>query len=164
MIFRKAAETEGKTVLSLYRSVIGMPFCAWDESYPGETEILQDLSSGTLYVLEENAELIGAISIVPENELDDAGCWAVRENAWEFARVVIRPDCQKRGLSARLVEGILRELTARHAAAVHLAVAKQNIPAQRLYQRMGFSFCGEADMFGHSYFLCERNLESGESA
>ena len=39
--------------------------------------------------------------------------------------------------------------------------AKENIPAQKLYRKMGFVFCGEADMYGHSYFLCERILTNG---
>ena len=45
------------------------------------------------------------------------------------------------------------------AAAIHSAVATENIPAQKLYRKMGFVFCGEADMYGHSYFLCERTIE-----
>ena len=102
--------------------------------------------------------MIGAISIVPCNEMDGFDCWQVKENAREFARVVVRPDHQHRGLSAHLVEGILRELKDRRAAAVHIAVAKGNIPAQKLYKKMGFIFLGEADMYGHSYFLCERML------
>ena len=92
MIFRKAKKNEAEAVLDLYKSVISIPFCTWDESYPGEEEIKEDLSAGTLYVLEEKQELIGAVSIVPENELNDLDCWTVKENAREFARVVIRPE------------------------------------------------------------------------
>ena len=158
MIFRKADKSEAKTIHALYRAVVGMPFCTWNEEYPGETEIRDDLSCGTLYVLEENDELIGAISIVPENELDGLDCWKVKDNVREFARVVLRPDCQQRGLSARLVEGILQELKKQRTAAVHIAVAKGNIPAQKLYRKTGFNFCGEADLFGHSFFLCEKDL------
>ena len=40
-----------------------------------------------------------------------------------------------------------------------IAVAKENIPAQKLYRKTRFDFCGEADMYGHSYFLCERTIE-----
>ena len=62
MIFRKADASDAKTVLALYRAVIGTPFCVWDESYPGETEIQGDLAAGTLYVLARDSEVIGAIS------------------------------------------------------------------------------------------------------
>ena len=158
MVFRKAEQWESEVIMNLYRAVIGSPFCTWDESYPGEIEITEDFSSGTLYVLEEAGELIGAISIVPENEIDDFDCWKVRENVREFARVVVRPDHQKKGLSVYLVRGIMEELQKQGAAAIHIAAAKDNIPAQKLYRKMGFDFCGEADMYGHSFFLCEKLL------
>jgi ribosomal protein S18 acetylase RimI-like enzyme len=161
MIFRKADASDAKTVLALYRAVIGTPFCVWDESYPGETEIQGDLAAGTLYVLARDGEVIGAISIVPENETDNLDCWKVRENAREFARVVIKPDQQHKGLSVYLVKGVIRELQRQGAAAIHIAVAKENIPAQKLYRKTGFVFCGETDMYGHSYFLCERILTNG---
>ena len=156
MIFRKACKSEEKAIKALYRSVIGNRYCTWDESYPGEEEIRGDLLAESLYVLADNGELIGAISIVPENELDSFKCWKFKENAREFARVVIRPDYQQHGLSGHLVEGVIRELLKTGASSVHIAVAKENAPAQKLYRKTGFSFCGEADMFGHNYYLCEK--------
>ena len=158
MIFRKAKPNEAEEILALYRAVVGEPFCTWNESYPGEFEIAQDLAAGSLYVLEDNQEVIGAISIVPQNELDDLDCWKVRKNAREFARVVLKPDRQGKGLSVDLVESILRELRKQKTAAVHLAVAKDNIPARKLYRKTGFDFCGEADLYGHSFYLCEKVL------
>ena len=159
MLFRKAEKSEAEAIMALYKAVIGTPFCTWDESYPGETEIAGDLMAGTLYVLEEDHQVIGAISIVPENEMDHFSCWSVKRNAREFARVVLKPDQQHRGLSVYLVEGIIRELQRQGVAAIHIAVAKENIPAQKLYRKTRFDFCGEADMYGHSYFLCERTIE-----
>lgn len=158
MIFRKAQKNDAETVLSLYKAVIGMTFCTWNESYPGKEEITEDLSAGTLYVLEDNRELFGAVSIVPENELNDFDCWTIKENAREFARVVISPDHQQKGLSVLLIEGIIKKLRRRNVAAIHIAVAKENLPAQRLYQKMGFTFCGEAELYGHNFFLCEKAM------
>ena len=158
LIFRKAEKGEAGTVMDLYKAVIGTPYCTWDDSYPGEFEITEDLSSRTLYVLEEDGELIGAISIVPENEIDDFDCWRIKKNAREFARVVLRPDHQHKGLSIYLVEGIIKEFEKQGVAAAHIAVAKNNIPAQKLCRKANFDFCGEADMYGHSFFLCERVL------
>ena len=107
-------------------------------------------------MLEEDQEIIGAISVAPENEFDNFDCWTVKENVHEFARVVIKRDHQHKGLSVHLVEGIIRELQKQGTAAIHIAVVKENIPAQKLYRKMGFDFCGEADMFGHSFYLCEK--------
>ena len=148
MLFRKAEACEAEAIRALYQAVIGTPFCTWDESYPGETEITGDLSAGTLYVLEEDHQTIGAISIVPENELDHFSCWSVKENAREFARVVIKPDQQHKGLSVYLVKGVIRELQRQGAAAIHIAVAKENIPAQKLYRKTGSIFVGKPTCTG----------------
>lgn len=158
MIFRKAIKNDAEAILLLYKSVLSMPFCTWNESYPGKEEIKEDLSAGTLFVLEEKQELIGAVSIVPENELNDFDCWTIKENAREFARVVIRQDHQRKRLSVHLIEGVIQELQKQNAAAIHIAAAKENIPALKLYQRMGFSFCGEAELYGHNFYLCEKAL------
>ena len=81
MLFRKAETCEAEAISALYQAVIGTPFCTWDELYPGETEIAGDLSAGTLYVLEEDHQVIGAISIVPENEWDDFNCWSIKKTS-----------------------------------------------------------------------------------
>jgi L-amino acid N-acyltransferase YncA len=158
MIFRKAESGEAAMIMALYKAAIGTPFRTWDESYPGETEITGDLSSGSLYVLEKDQELIRTIAVVPENELDDFDCWKIRENAREFARVVLRQDQKHKGLSVYLVESIITELQKQGVSAIHIAVAKENIPAQKLYKKTGFDFCGEADLYEHSFFLCEKIL------
>ena len=45
MNFRKAEKKEAELINALYRSVMGDPFCTWDESYPGEEEIQGDLEA-----------------------------------------------------------------------------------------------------------------------
>ena len=162
MVFRQAGQTDESAVAALYRAVKSSPFCVWDEEYPGEEEIKGDLAAGCLYVLEDAGEVVGAISIVPENETDGFDCWQVRQDAREFARVVIRPDRQGQGLSRYLVDGIVLELRARGAKAIHISVARPNLPARRLYAKMGFEIRGEAEIFGGSYFLCERILGQEE--
>ena len=57
-------------ILALYRSVIGTPFCVWNENYPGQPEVDADIVAGTLYITTEAEKIMGAISIVPLNELD----------------------------------------------------------------------------------------------
>lgn len=159
MVFRKANIEEAGEIRALYMSVIGKPFCAWDETYPGEIEINGDLAAGTLFVLEENGEIIGAISAIPENEMDRFDCWKIRSNVREFARVVIRPDYQHKGLSSRLVEGVTLEFRKWNVSAIHISVVKDNIPALKLYRKAGFDICGEADMYGLSFYLCEKIIE-----
>ncbi len=153
-VFRTAEETERQTVLNLYRSVLSGPFSVWNELYPGMEEIEHDTETGNLFVLTEDNRIIGAVSVVPENEMDDMDCWK-EKNAAEIARVVICPDRQGDGLAAVLVSEILKVLAERKVRAVHLSAAVRNIPAVRTYQHLGFDTVGEADMYGNHYILME---------
>lgn len=155
LIFRNAREEETDTVLGLYRSSIGTPFCAWDEDYPGVTEIRNDFGSGNLFVLEREGEIIGAISIAPENELDGIGVWRETERAGEFGRVVIRPSERGKGLAKVLVANVLRVMRERGMTGVHISAAKQNLPAQKTYLGFGFRKVGEAELWNHDYYLLE---------
>jgi len=158
-LFRKAGPEDAENVLKLYRSVVGQPFCTWNEFYPGQEELDCDLPAGNLFLL-ENAEgaLAGAISIVSDNELDWFEGWENRENTAEFARVVIAPAFRGNGLAKLLVQNVLDEMRARGVSATHISVAKINIPAVKTYEALGFMIRGEADMYDNHYYLCEKIL------
>lgn len=157
--FRHAEPTEAQAILDLYQSVIGTPFCTWNEFYPGMEEIEADLAAGNLFVLAEGDRLLGAVSVCPENELDGLTCWTSCENAGEFARVVIRPDAQGRGFSHLLVRNVLDEMRNRGLECVHISVAVRNIPAQKCYLHFGFREAGTANMWGNDYLLYELQLK-----
>ena len=156
--FRKARADETDTILSLYRSVIGTPFCTWNDEYPGLWEITHDLETGNLFVLETEGRLVGSISIVPENELDGLNGWSSLSNAGEFARVVVHPAFQGRHLARLLVSRVLEEMKERGFKSVHIAVVKENTPALKTYLNLGFRLVGEAAMWGHAFHLCELPL------
>lgn len=159
MTVRLARVEEAEHIVDLYRMVIGQPYCTWSSQYPGIVEVTHDIETDNLFVCEDGDALIGAISIVPENELDDVTNWAVSQNACEIARVVIKPSCQGKGYSRLLVREIIRMLQSeRHCASIHLAVATVNVPAYRTYIHLGFQPVGEAELYGHNFCLCEKVL------
>lgn len=158
MDFRKAEEIDSERVLKLYKSVLGGQFTVWNELYPGKEEIRHDTENGCLYLLTDGKNIAGAVSIVPENEMDCQIAWQYTENVREISRICISPDYQGRGLSFALVNNISEVLKERGYGAVHLSVAQKNIPAIKNYRKLGFEFRGEAVMYGNSYFLCEKKL------
>lgn len=159
MEFRKANENELGEILGLYKSMIGSEFCFWNEYYPGEEEIEHDFAAGGLYVLAEKGQIIGAASIISENEMSDYPFWKVADGAErELARVVIAREFQGKGLASELVKAAIDALQKQGCTAVHLAVDPTNIPANRLYARLGFQKTGEAEMYNKLYYLLEKNL------
>lgn len=154
---RLAHQSEARQVLSLYQDARKGPFCTWDDTYPTMAEIDRDLETENLYVMTEGGKLIGAISVVPENELDEFDCWSCKEGK-EIARVVIDRAYQGRGLAFEMVQSIVAILRQRGEKAIHLSVVTSNIPAYRTYQKAGFVTVGRADLYGNHYYLMEKGI------
>ncbi len=153
-IFEKAKREDAFAVLALYKSVIGEEFCVWNENYPETLEIEGDLTADDLFVLRDGEKIIGAISIVPENELDSFDLFT--SYGAEIARVVIAKGYRGNGLSGKMLKEIEAVLRKRGAKAIHLSVAKTNIPACKTYIKAGFKTLGEAEIFGGEYYLMEK--------
>ncbi len=160
LFFRKAVSTDADDIYALYQSVKGSEFCVWNAEYPGWIEVREDLRTGSLYVLTEADRIIGAISVVPENEMDAFSCWKCLDGTQrEIARVAVDRKCRGRGLSGEMIgktEVILRQ---NGCHAIHLAVVKGHAPAYRTYLKAGFITVGEADMYGNRYYLMEKMLK-----
>lgn len=157
MIFRSAIPDDLPQIASLYRAAMVTPGCTWNENYPGSFELEHDFASGNLYVLSEGETVIGAVSVVFPNELDDVCAWEV-QNAREIARVVISQDHQGRGLAAQMLPKLFGKLHQAGCDAIHLSVACCNAAAIKTYRHLGFAFLAQADLYGHQFYLCEKKL------
>ena len=105
----------------------------------------------------DGSKVIGAISIVTENELDGFDCWSCKDSK-EIARVVIDKNYQGHGLSFEMVQRIETILKNKGYKAIHLSVVKTNIPAYKTYIKAGFNVVGEAKMYGNDYYLMEKEM------
>lgn len=157
MEFQLASENELEAVLQLYHAVIGKPYCVWDENYPGWQDITEDYENGNLFVMKDRDRIVGAISIILHNELDELDFWK-EAHALELARVVVSPDYQGQGIAASMVQRIEPVIKSRGYSAIHLLAAEANLPAQAVYRKCGFAFLGKCFMFGHDYIGCEKLL------
>ena len=52
-VFEHVKESEADKVLSLYRSLVGTPFCAWTADYPARSDVEFDLSRNALFCLRD---------------------------------------------------------------------------------------------------------------
>lgn len=157
--FRKAQQGDKEHIFSLYKKAQSGEFCVWNDFYPSMTEIEHDLETKNLYVMTDNRKIIGAISIVPENELDSFECWSNKDSK-EIARVVIDTSYQGQGLSLKMVQSIESILCSNGCKAIHLSVVKSNIPAYKTYMKAGFAVVGETHMYGNDYYLMEKAIDT----
>ena len=118
-VFDQAGTEDREQVLSLYHSVIGSEYCTWNANYPSMYEIQADIENADLFVFRDGVKIIGAISIVPENELDALEIWRNKDGKLaEIARVAVAPNYQGKGLALIMVRGdgrrsLDKEITAR---------------------------------------------------
>lgn len=155
--FRMATQSDAEQILSLYQDAKSSEFCVWNDSYPTITEIAQDLETDNLYVMTGGDKIIGAISVVPENELDNFDCWSYKDGK-EIARVVVDKDYRGYGLSFEMVQSIETILRENGCKAIHLSVVKTNVPAYKTYIKAEFAVVGEAQMYDNDYYLMEKAI------
>lgn len=159
MEFLHVTENEADEVLRLYRSLLGTPYCIWNENYPTEKEIKSDLSRKALFCIKEKNEIIGVISIDDDAEVQALDCWSkTLEPSAELSRVGIARLWQNQGIARMLLENAMEELKRQGYKGIHLLVAKENEKALRSYRKLDFHVVGEHELWGHEYWCYEKEL------
>ncbi|MDO5154729.1 MAG: GNAT family N-acetyltransferase [Eubacteriales bacterium] len=132
----------------------------WDSIYPTREDFIDDIQKNTLYVVEDNMELV-AIYVISE-EYDDAydGCeW---ENATDTAcilhRLCVSPHFQNKGVGKQVLLHIEEQLAALSYQSVRLDVYTKNPYALRLYENNGYRERGFADWRKGRFLLMEKTL------
>ena len=156
MEFRRVNTEERNIILSMYNNVKNSQFCNWNEHYPTMDDVEHDYCNNNLFCLVDGGEVLGALSIVEPNEMDSLECWQIKTGLIkEIARVVVAPVHQGKGLAKLMLSKVVEDFKALGVSAIHLSVAKNNIPAQKTYEKVGFKMVGETIMYGGDYILME---------
>lgn len=156
---RKAMLDEAGLVLELYHSLIGCPGCTWDMEYPALENVSSDISNDSLHCLySDNGELVAA-AYAGENELAELTCWDEDiSNPCELARIGVRAEFQNKGLAAKLIQYIEREVKSQDNDGIHFLVSETNSSALALYKKMGYYCCGKTNRYGSDWLCYEKKL------
>ena len=148
MKFDRVRKEEADTVLKLYRSLLGTPYCVWTEDYPTEKEVEFDFSRDALFCMrDDDGNIIGVISIDDDPNVECLTCWSkTMVPSAEVSRVGVYQEFQNQGIARKLLVG------------VHLLVAKDNVKALRSYDKLNFESVGECELWGHMYWCYEKAL------
>ena len=117
----------------------------WDENYPNQKVILQDLQTQTLFVYRENDEILGIVVLNEEQDQEYAEInWSTSETDRNIIvhRLAVKPDHQKRGIAKRLMD--FAEMWSRDKLyhAIRLDTFSQNPRNQRFYLNRGYTDLG----------------------
>jgi len=84
------------------------------------------VGDGIVLVAEETGKLRGVV------------CAKVVTGEWEIENVVVAGECLRRGIASQLLYELMQRAESAAASAILLEVRESNLPARRLYEKLGF--------------------------
>lgn len=147
-------------IYKLYRSAVGTDGCVWDESYPDERILREDIENGDLFGIRNGkGRIVAAIARDRDEETDSLDCWdpGLVPSA-ELARLVVASEYRNQGMARVLIRQAMKLLARRGYRGVHYLVAEKNEQALRSYRALNFTAVGETDLFGHHFLCYEKEL------
>ena len=159
--FREAVEADLDNVAALYRSCAAFSAArgdgGWSDEYPNRQFAEEDVRNRGLFVLEHAGEIVGVISLVPEDDWDTLDCWTDLPSCC-LSRLGIKPQLQGLHLAERMMEEVSAVAKARGYRATRHGSLITNVASNRVYERMGYKNRGRASLYGHEYHCFERLL------
>ena len=154
-----ATEKDRAQLLALYRAQVGKEFCPWDDEYPGNETIDYDLSRNALIIMREGNEIIAAISLEEDEDVDGLEFWSPDlQPSGNMARLAVSPNEQNKGIAKIMMQFGLDELKKQGKKSVHFLVNRHNIKAIKSYSKFGYNVVGECNMFEQEFLCYEKEL------
>lgn len=149
LIFRPARPEDADAVYSLYRSLAGTPYCAWDETYPGREHIADDLAAEALCCLCEGADVVAAAAIRRWKEHDAYSFWSDgMKHPCDLMRFGVARRLQGQGIGRRFLRCLTKEAGRKGYDGMRILAAETNLPALALYRKAGAEKRGEVFSYG----------------
>ena len=163
MRIERARPEDAPAVYALYRSLLDTPYCTWNEEYPDEELVREDVQGGkTLVMRTPSGEIAAAIALItPEDEPEYAELapWDAAVKQWGIpARLGVAKGWQGKGLAARMLTAAMDEARRAGCDGVQFLVSRDNPIAQRAYDRLGFDVCGEAEAWDGHWLCYQKRL------
>lgn len=127
--------------------------------YPVRADAERALESGTLYVLEEDGQICASM-ILNRHQAE-----AYAEMDWQYPAppeqvlvihtLTMPPEMSGKGYGTRMVRFAMEEARRRGCTVIRLDTYVGNLPAQRLYGKLGFRIAGRKLVSHHGLFDSE---------
>ncbi len=155
ILFRHASADDADKVYSLYKSLVGTTYCAWDDTYPARENVTDDIAAQALYVMFDGTELVAAGTIRLCEEHNEFSCWSPMKNPCDLLRIGVSKKYQGRGVGRLMMEHLLKEAKLVAYDGMRILVAKTNLPAVKLYKNLGAEYKGDVFSYNIDWFCYE---------
>jgi GNAT superfamily N-acetyltransferase len=150
MILRKATLSENGIIWEILQQAIEQRKQdgseQWQNGYPNEQTVQEDIANGFGYVLVEQDLVIAYAAIIfglepAYNEID--GKWLTNQDYVVVHRVATSNEVKGRGVATQLFQ-LIENLSLEHAVySIKVDTNFDNIPMMKILDRLGYVYCGE---------------------
>lgn len=123
----------------------------WQDGYPNETVIQQDITKGIGYVLTDNNSIAGYAAILfndePAYELLK-GTWLTNDDFAVVHRVAISDDYLGKGLAQKIFLFTEDLAIDNNIFSIKVDTNFDNIPMLKILEKLGYTYCGEVTFRG----------------
>lgn len=102
-------------------------------------------------------EIIAAISIDEDEEVDKLPCWSIMPGG-ELSRLCVRKDMQNHGIAKEMMRYAFDMLKNEGKNGVHILVRTGHTKALSTYAKLGFKTVGECHLFDKDFICMEIKL------
>ena len=150
MILRKATLLEYPNIWKILQQAIQQRKLEgsqqWQNGYPNEQIIFEDISKGSAFVLVENNEIIAYAAILFGIEpayTEIKGKWLTNDNYVVIHRVAVANEWKGKGFASHLFK-LIEDLTLHQKVySIKVDTNFDNIPMLKILERLKFTYCGE---------------------
>lgn len=107
----------------------------------------------------ETGEIVGAISIDDDKEVEGLSCWSDKlKPSVEIARLVVKKEWQNKKIAAAMLEELLKIIADRGIKGAHYLVDKNHKKALSAYKKLNFERVGESNLYDGNWWCYERKV------
>lgn len=162
--FTLARESDLPAIWELYQAGIrGLRdhgILQWDERYPDQDILREDVSKGEMYLGWQSGKLVGAYVLNQECDPQyESGSWKYPQEPFQVVhRLCVHPLYQGQGIARQIMEHIEETVRAAGIRVMRLDVFSCNPRALALYENLGYCRRGYADWRMGRFYLMEKGL------
>lgn len=121
----------------------------WQDGYPNEEQLLNDIELEHSYVFEDNA-VIGTMYFAIEDDINYAkidGEWKTDHQPYAVIhRIVVDENIKGQGLAKKMLDYAIEQCQLHHIQSIRIDTHKDNLSMQAFLRKNGFEFCGHIQL------------------
>ncbi|MDR2385084.1 MAG: GNAT family N-acetyltransferase [Tannerella sp.] len=151
MIFRKGKISDLPRMMEIVKqaqiSIGKLGIDQWQNGYPAEKIMRNDIENGCSFVLTaDKGEIIAIASLIyndePSYDKIYDGAWLSNDDFIVVHRMAVGEEFKKKGIASRLLREIEKQAIMKDIPSFKIDTHEGNIPMRRTFESNGFKYCG----------------------